>query len=250
MVSDSITIPRKKGKQRRLLVSGCAVGIVMGLAYLTRTETLPSVVNVLDVGQSPQRADYVFIMMGDEETRPFVAAALLRQGYADTALFARFRPPAGWRTDVRPLPHTVIQSVLRSQGIAADRIQPLPDEAATTAEEMAALGRFLTAESHATVSIVTNDFHTRRTRWSLHRQWADVANRIHLVSAPLNGVRRDTWWSFERGFVFFTTELLKLTFYWLRFGYGVLWLGASLLAMVGIRRYVRRRRSRQHVGAG
>ena len=60
--------------------------VAMGLLWATHRQLLVALARWTDVGARPQPADYVMILNGDEETRPFMAAALVKAGLAHHVL--------------------------------------------------------------------------------------------------------------------------------------------------------------------
>jgi uncharacterized SAM-binding protein YcdF (DUF218 family) len=88
--------------------------------------------------------------------------------------------------------------------------------------------------------VVTNDYHTRRSRWVFARVLADRARQVSLVSAPTDEFPMDHWWRSQAGFVSITTEYLKLAFYAASYGCLGCWLAAcGVLALVA--GWIRRR---------
>src|SRR2546425_3608608 len=72
--------PRRKLRRRFLFRLGIVSVLIVCLLYGFRAQLLPSLARFLDVSQPPEAADYVFVLAGNLEARPFVAAALWRAG--------------------------------------------------------------------------------------------------------------------------------------------------------------------------
>ena len=73
-------------RRRRLIVVlllAAAIAFSLWIAYPC---LLRAAARWLDVGEPPRRADYVMLLGGDKETRPFVAAALVSEGWARRVL--------------------------------------------------------------------------------------------------------------------------------------------------------------------
>ena len=82
---------------RRRVVSGIVVlGVVLVVLWTVRAGPLRAMADFLDVGEHPRQSQYVMVLNGDENTRPFVAAALIKAGIARQALVAEVAPPR-WR---------------------------------------------------------------------------------------------------------------------------------------------------------
>src|SRR4051794_36002263 len=66
------------------------LGTVLGI-WLMPERTLGPLAQFLDVSETPGRVDYVLVLNGDPETRPFAAAAMVRSGLAKKVLLTRQR---------------------------------------------------------------------------------------------------------------------------------------------------------------
>jgi uncharacterized SAM-binding protein YcdF (DUF218 family) len=195
---------------RRLIVLATLVLVL----YLARGWILSRAGRFLDIGEPPRRTDYVLILGGESSTRPFVAAALLRAGLARRALVPTVKMSPEAADGLWPAEHVLIRRILLARGIRADDILVLPGECDSTIDEAHALARFLDSEPEATVTVVTNDFHTRRARMLFRRVLKKTReNRVFFVAAPLDGVKTENWWRSERGFVVYINEYLKLIRY-------------------------------------
>ena len=228
-------------RRRRRLLVGLALGAVLAaLGWASYPGILRGAARWLDVGQRPRRADFVMVLNGGEDTRPFAAAALVKAGWAPRARVAEVAPSPDVLEGIAPAYHEVNRQVLLNRGVPAGRIAILPGAAATTYDEATALAAFLQNRPHAQVLVVTNDCHTRRSRWTFARVLADRAGQVSFVSAPTDEFPIDDWWRSQLGFVSITTEYLKLAFYAARYGCLGWWLAAcAMLALVA--GWIRRR---------
>ena len=69
------------------------------------------------------------------------------------------------------------------------------------------------------VFVVTNEFHTRRARWTFDRVLGSRAGRSRSSRSPSDDFRTDAWWRDEIGFSIIFGEFLKLGFYSFRYGH-------------------------------
>lgn len=214
---------------------------VVALLCLFHVPLLQSAMWWLDVGQPcPAPASYVMVLNGGEYTRPFAAAALVKEGLARRALVATVAEHVGDRDPTVPPYHEINHRVLVQRGIAEGDITLLPIDAATTRDEAAALAGFLQLHPNATVIVVTNDFHTRRSRWIFSRILGERAAQTEFFSAPSDDFDEAFWWRSEAGFVTVGTEYLKLAAYIVCYGHFFHWVAACLI-LAFVSHYARQR---------
>jgi len=194
--------------------------IVVALAVVFHARWLPAIAEYLDVGTAPRQSDYIMIMGGGIENRPFTAAALFKKGWGKRILLSEIQPSPG-RENLLPPEHELTTAVLKALGVPSDRIIVLKGNHAATFHEIESLGRLLAQEPQARITIVTDALHTRRTRWSVRRILGEEASRVGFVSAPSDGYDPTTWWQSGEGFFMVTSEYLKLLFYSFRYGWGI-----------------------------
>jgi uncharacterized SAM-binding protein YcdF (DUF218 family) len=193
------------------------VAALLGL-YASRGWVLPALARFLDVTESAQATDYVMVMGGDMETRPFAAAAILHVGLARRALMAPIKPSADSADGIVPSEQELARAVLVRQGTSPDRIVLLPgQECQSTFDEARALANFLAREPHSTVTVVTSSYHTRRVRMIFRKILGEHAARVHFRGTPSDGYNENNWWCFEGGLLAYLNEYLKLGFYRVRY---------------------------------
>lgn len=223
-------------KSRRPLVLGCLIlAFAFAGLYLARGRLLPELARWLDVGETPQPADCVMVMPGGESTRPFVAAAIVKAGLAETVLIPEVMTSPVVEEGILPPLHEINRRVLRHRGIPQEDIRILDGSSDSTFGDTRALGAFLDASPEARVMVVTSDYHTRRTRWTVTRLLGERARRVTFVSAPTEDFRLDRWWQVEEGFMAVVGEYMKLTYYVLRFTRIGYWIaGSTALVVIGL----------------
>jgi uncharacterized SAM-binding protein YcdF (DUF218 family) len=225
---------------------GClgSIGIAIALlaaVWIAREPILSAMGQWLDVGVPPRRADFAMILTGDENTRPFVAAALVKKDWVRQALATQVKNPPGVADDDELACNENIRRIMRHQGIPSDRFLTLPGEATTTFDEAQALAAFLETRPDAKVLIVTNHYHTRRAKWIFSRMLPSTVS-ISMISVPADNFDLREWWKNEKGWGIVTSEYLKIVFYDLRYGYfgivcmTVLLFSGSILAYLRYRR--------------
>jgi uncharacterized SAM-binding protein YcdF (DUF218 family) len=226
--------------RRRLLIALLLGAAVVTLCWTTRSPVLRAAARWLNVGEPPHKADYVMVLNGGEDTRPFAAAALVTAGWAPQALVAETAPTPPVSDGIIPAYHDINRQVFLKCGVPAANVTILPGQAATTYDEARALAAFLQDHADARVLVVTNDYHTRRSRWVFARVLADRARQISFVSAPTDEFPMDRWWQSQLGLLVVATEYPKLVFYAATYGCLGQWLAACVLLIL-MALWIRRR---------
>ncbi|MFZ1935459.1 MAG: YdcF family protein [Thermoguttaceae bacterium] len=225
---------------RRWLVALLLAVVVLAACWAAYPRLLRAAASWLDVGQRPHKADYVMLLNGGENSRPFAAAALVKGHWARRVLVAETAASPEVIDGIVPPYHEINRRVLLSRGVAAADVAILPSAAASTYDEAAALVAFLRDKPNARVLVVTNDCHTRRSRWVFARVLGDRGWRVSFVSAPSDEFPMDRWWQSQVGLLSIVTEYLKLAFYAASYGYLGYWLvacGVLCLTAGWIRRH-------------
>jgi uncharacterized SAM-binding protein YcdF (DUF218 family) len=226
--------------RRRLLVALLLAAAVLATCWVNRPRLLRAAASWLDVGERPRKADYVMLLTGGEDSRPFAAAALVKAHWARRVLVAETAPGPEAIDGIAPPCHEVDRRVLLKRGIPAADVAILPGAAETTYDEAVAFAAFLRDKPNARALVVTNDCHTRRSRWVFARVLGDRAWQVSVVSAPSDEFPMERWWHSQVGLLSITTEFPKLVFYAARYGYLGYWLAAcGVLALIA--KWIRRR---------
>lgn len=218
---------------------------LLAVAWLGRAWLLPSAGRWLNVGERPRPCDYVLVLPGGEETRPFAAAALVKAGLAKRALVPGVIGSSDTAAGIGRPAHEVIRDVLALCGVPRRDIISLGGTSQSTYTDAVALREFLLARPGTTVAIVTHDYHTRRARWVFRKVLGDEADRIYMVAAPHDRYNAETWWRSREGAVTYCGEYAKLVGYLVRYGDARVWSGAGLLLAVAALVAYRRRRNRR-----
>jgi uncharacterized SAM-binding protein YcdF (DUF218 family) len=211
-----VKLPRRS-KLRRFAVRGALLLAAATLAFMSRARWLTKAAEFLDASNPPARADFMLVLGGGRETRPFVAAAWVTRGRASAVLVPTVQTPPEL-VDGTILPdHEVVRRVLLAQGVPSEAIEVLPGECATTRDEANALAAYLDSHPNVSVAVVTNSLYTRRARSIMYGRLGKQASRVFFVGAPSDHFDETNWWKSEEGFQSYTTEYLKLVAHWLTF---------------------------------
>lgn len=188
----------------------------------------------LDVGETPHKADYALVLGGDENVRPFVAAALWRTGFVRRVLASRVADSPAVEDGLAVPTHEVIRRVLRVRGVPETSIIVFDTPCSTTRDEAVVLARYLEREPSATVLVATNDFHTRRARWVVRNALGDRASQASMISAPTETFALEEWWRSQAGFRFVVNEYLKLTAYVVLYDRRFAYLAAAAVIVLAV----------------
>lgn len=188
------------------------MGLLFAL-YLGRSWVLSQVAYFLDVSTPPQPCDYVLVLGGGANSRPFVAAALVRSGLAKGVLIPTVKRSAENLEGTVPTEQELIRQVLLARGVPAEVLITLPGECSSTQEEARVLKQFLQQHPEARVAIVTHQFHTRRARLQFRRELGERMNQVSLIGVPSDTFDAENWWQREEGVVTYLNEYLKWAFY-------------------------------------
>jgi uncharacterized SAM-binding protein YcdF (DUF218 family) len=213
---------------RRLSIALAATIVVLAALYVARAPILSTAGHWLDVGESPQPTDYCLVLSGDVQSRPFVAAALFRKGYIHGDIWLTHiksaQPTSGEAT-----PEGAERAILTKLGVPAGRIAVLDGDCESTFDEAEALASKLAGDHSSTVTIVTSNFHTRRSRYIFAKALAANGNPLHFVSVPTDYFDASNWWTSEEGVASYSKEFLKLPFYVVRYGEGWIWIAVVVV---------------------
>jgi uncharacterized SAM-binding protein YcdF (DUF218 family) len=207
--------PARRG--RRWLLRLALLAALAAALYAAAPWYLRAAAHALDVSQPPSRVDYVAVLGGGHETRPFVAAALVKAGLAGGVLVPNVKLSLEAEDGLAPPEHEITIEILVRRGVNPDTITVRPGEVNSTSDEAHALAAFLADKPNASVAVVTNPFHTRRASWIFRKALGPRAAQVRFVAAPLDGFDETNWWRHEAGVTCYLTEYVKLPYYWLRY---------------------------------
>ncbi|MEX1026838.1 MAG: ElyC/SanA/YdcF family protein [Candidatus Paceibacterota bacterium] len=228
--------------RRRFFAAGLLLLIGFMAVWFGRDSVLPPLAGWLDVGETPQPVTAVLPLPGDEHTRPFVAAAWVRTELAEAMLINQNEASPDVEDGVAPPTHEIIRGVAEVRELDSSQIEMLDGASTSTADDLDQLDAYMNEHPDATVAVVTSEFHTRRTRWTIRHRYPDWSDRIVMVAAPNPGFETPRWWWTDTGRRLIVSEYLKLGYYHLRYGNGRWVVGAAVVVVVALLA-VRRRRS-------
>ncbi len=205
------TRPRLPSCRRVLLGVAVFTVVLLAVAYLLRGPLLIGVGKWFVVADRPAPADFIYVLNGDEHTRPFHAARLYRQGHARRIVIPREERRPAEALGLAPNGTDISVKVLRLQGVPDSAIAVLPFAGGVTStqDEGEALRAYLAAHPARRVLVVTSMFHTRRARWTLRRVLGDSPVEVRMMAAPDERFDETNWWQHEQGLLRYNEEMVK-----------------------------------------
>lgn len=200
-------IRSRRADLRRPLAGALVALALLGCAWVGRVPLLVGAARLLSVEDPPAPADYLVILGGGAETRPFTAAQLYRAGVAPSViLFEHDDAPAA---PDRAEPKPIEQRVLELEGVPARAITIIPGEVTSTADEARLLGGHLASRSARRIVLITSPEHGRRARWLFRRALAGLGVEIGVARSPHATFDETNWWRRDQGVLVYLHEFVK-----------------------------------------
>jgi uncharacterized SAM-binding protein YcdF (DUF218 family) len=194
--------------------------LVCLLVYSLRTPILTGLANYLVNTDTPlEKADMIFVLNGDYNTRPFTASDLYQQGFAPLVAIAQAESSPAQLLGLEDNPTDIAVEVMKLRGVPSDKLLVLNDigPVTSTFDEARALRNYIEAHKLNSVILVTSAFHTRRSRWIFERELDGVPVRLLVTAAPHSRFDASNWWQNEEGLIFLNNEYIKLIFYKIKY---------------------------------
>lgn len=205
--------------RRRWLAAAAALAILCGAVWAGRWRLMALAGTLLVQTETPRRADLIFLLNGDLDTRPPAAAELWRQGYGPRIAMARSESSRAVEMGLVPNVTDLGIAMLEKLGVPRGQIVeiPFPGGVTSTFDEARALREHLARQPASSVIVVTNAIHTRRCRMIFGRVFGRGPVRFLFFGVPDRRYRVETWWENEHGFLGVYNEWLKVAYYWWRY---------------------------------
>lgn len=196
-------------RRHRLLLGFAVVSLLAVGSYLARAPLLTAAANVLTVDNAIAPSDYLVVMGGSPDDRPFAAAELYRRGLAPRVVVFEYRPGVAGV----PSQTDLYESILTLEGVPAQAIDRAPGLVRSSWEEGQSLRRFLAGRRVTRVIIVTSAEHTRRTNWSFRKALEGLGVDVRTAAARHAAFDESNWWRHNEGVLRYLHEFLKFPFY-------------------------------------
>jgi uncharacterized SAM-binding protein YcdF (DUF218 family) len=179
---------------------------LLGAIWLFRASLLTAAGNALVENDSPQKAQAVVVLGGDDYgTRTLKAAELVRAGYAPYAIVSG--PPSL----LEPESDRNIEFA-RRKGYPVSLFRSVPNDSDSTRSEAAFLSKYLQRQGIHKILLVTSNFHTRRAAHLVRMQ--DARLLVIVVPASDRYFTPDGWWKSRSGLKTFFLETSKTIATW------------------------------------
>jgi uncharacterized SAM-binding protein YcdF (DUF218 family) len=205
---------RQSGRRRGLRWLGaiCVALLLLGLAaYAFHRPLLRGFARVLTVDDAVAPADFLYVLGGDVNTRPFHAAALFRRGFTPRVVVPRTQDRPASERGFYPNDADVAVRILKQERVPDSAITMLgmPGGVTSTQDEGRVLRDYLQTHPAQRVIVVTSAYHTRRARWTLRRELEGLPVDLRMAAAPDDRFDASNWWTREAGFLAYVSEMLK-----------------------------------------
>lgn len=191
------------------IVAGLLLFVVVGL-YAGRHLLLTGYGHLMEHEDVLAPADVIVVLSGNEDTRPFHAAALYREGLAPRVAITNEELTPTARLQLVPPSTQITRTVLAMEGVPDSAIVLLsPDRPVTsTRDEAAAVREYVEDAGIRRMIVVTSTFHTARARFTVQRALSGDAE-VLMSAAPEWQYDPERWWESERGITDYGMEALK-----------------------------------------
>lgn len=197
---------------RRRVFLGLIVLVVGAAAWgwWDHVRILTAMGNYLNAPSPSIHAELAFILGGGRSSRADYGAQLFKEGKVERFVLLGAGDLANVDGVVLLNEQQLLDGMLQALGVPPDRIERLPDVCESTEEEVKALKRYLDEHPHKSVVVITNDYHTRRSRWIFDKVFGADANTIQFAGAPTASARPNDWWKSIHGSYTYILEMMKL----------------------------------------
>jgi len=173
----------------------------------------------LIVNDHLERADMLFVLNGDVNTRPVQTVDLYRQGLAPVVGIAQAEKHTTEEIGLLPNETDVAIQEMVKLGIPQDSIVVLPSEEPVTStyDEAVALRQYVENNAIHSIIIVTSEFHTRRAKWICEKELKGLDVTIMMAATPNEDFNSSNWWKSENGLITVNNEYVKLLYYFWKY---------------------------------
>jgi len=196
-------------------VFGLTIALSFILLFIFRGRILKNIGEFLVVQDSLNKADIIYLLTGEIDTRPLQAIKLYKNGFANWIIIPQHELSSTQNLGICPDPTSGAVKVLLMNGIPKSDIIILDFESGVTStkEEALALRHYINENTLNNIIIVTSAFHTYRAKYIFNKELSDTG--VNIKYSPASHLKFDAtnWWKYEEGLITCTNEYLKLLYY-------------------------------------
>jgi uncharacterized SAM-binding protein YcdF (DUF218 family) len=201
-VSEHATPP-----SRRLLAAGMAA-LILVAALIIFNLMLIVLGGILIIADPLEPSAVVVVLSGGRGDRLEEAARILQEKNAGSLLLTHPSPEV---EDANT--SAVRRQAALEAGISAEAIQVTGEHSNSTYAEALEIRRYLEEKGISSALIVTDPFHSFRTRLIFHEVFKDSTVGINVRPVRNHWYRSTTWWTTAEGWTITFTEYAKLAAY-------------------------------------
>jgi uncharacterized SAM-binding protein YcdF (DUF218 family) len=202
-----------------ILLPAAALLLISLLAYTFRAQLLTDVARLLIVNDPLRPADIIFVLNGDVNTRPFLAAELFKRGLAGQIVIPQEENSPAAELGLYPNGTDVSIQVMQKLGVPTEKITVIAVEGGVTStrDEALVLRHYIDRYNLQHIIVVTSAFHTRRARWIIEKTLSGSDATLMVAAAPHWKYDETNWWRQELGLIALANEYIKLLYYFVSY---------------------------------
>lgn len=162
----------------------------------------------LVINQSPQKADVILVLAGDNGERTEYGVKLLNEGYANKIIFS------GGLLYYKTTVATLMKEHALELGVQNDSII-LEDKADSTLQNAIYSKDIINNYNFNSVIIVSSNYHMRRTKMIFDKEFNDSGIKLTYCAAEDKNFNADKWWGNNKSIMLVVNEYIKLFGYWI-----------------------------------
>jgi len=209
--------PASGGSLRRIVLSWCAVALVLGVYAFLELGSFLATENPL------QKADAIVILAGSHLGRQIEGADLYLAGYAPRIVLSRELPdpaePVLAKRGIQ-IPEQVerIREIYMELGIPSEAIVMPPRLHTSTAAEAVTMREMSRAQGWRRLIVVSSKYHLRRAGFAFRRELRGTGVQVLMRGTRYDPSDPERWWRHRADLREVVPEALKLVAYVLGLG--------------------------------
>ncbi|MDZ4822134.1 MAG: YdcF family protein [Flavobacteriales bacterium] len=173
--------------------------------------------NYLVCEDALQKTDAIVVLGGNSYERGMEAANVYVQFPGTTILCTGGNVPMQLLAfDTMMYEAQLTRMLLHKHHVPATSVVALTT-AHSTRDEAFELLDYCRNEKINSLTIITSNFHLRRTRNTFEGIFKDAGIELRFHGAPAAAFKPDTWWQDEEGLITVNNEFVKLIYYWWKY---------------------------------